>query len=153
MYCSVSRRIGLTAKGRQQPKDEGDIVFTKLVRIGRDAELKTTGGGKMLLSVSVVYDVGWGENKKAQWLSLSMWGAQAEKVHQHFNKGKQIVIRADDIHVEEHNGKSYLKATLVSFEFVSEAKRDAPPQSAHNQQKSNGYQNQPVNDPFDEIPF
>jgi single-stranded DNA-binding protein len=51
-----------------------------------------------------------------------MWGAQAEKVVQHFTKGKQIVVRVDDLHIEEYNGKSGLKGTLVSFEFVQDGK-------------------------------
>ena len=98
-------------------------MFTKLVRIGRDAELRTTGTGKPCLSVSVVYDVGYGQNKKSQWLNLAMWGAQAEKVVEHFSKGKQIVVRVDDLHIDEYNGKSSLKGTLVSFEFVHDGKR------------------------------
>lgn len=98
-------------------------MFTKLVRIGKDSELRTTSTGKPCLSLSVVYDVGYGQNKKAQWLNLAMWGAQAEKVVEHFSKGKQIVVRVDDLHIEEYNGKSSLKGTLVSFEFVHDGKR------------------------------
>ena len=97
-------------------------MFTKLVRIGKDSELRSANG-KPVLSVSVVYDVGWGQNKKAQWLNLAMWGAQAEKVVEHFSKGKQIVVRVDDLHIDEYNGKSSLKGTLVSFEFVQDGKR------------------------------
>ena len=97
-------------------------MMIKLVRIGKDAELRSANG-KPVLSLSVVYDVGYGTNKKSQWLNLAMWGAQAEKVVQHFTKGKQIVVRVDDVHIEEYNGKSGLKGTLVSFEFVQEAKQ------------------------------
>ena len=97
-------------------------MFCKLVRIGKSAELRSANG-KPVLSVSVVYDVGWGQNKKSQWLNLAMWGAQAEKVVEHFSKGKQIVVRVDDLHIEEYNGKSSLKGTLVSFEFVHDGKR------------------------------
>ena len=71
-------------------------MLIKLVRIGRDAELRSANG-KPVLSVSVVYDIGYGQNKKPQWLNLTMWGQQAEKVQPYFTKGKQIVIRADDI--------------------------------------------------------
>jgi single-strand DNA-binding protein len=105
-------------------------MMIKLVRIGKDAELRSANG-KPVLSVSVVYDVGWGQNKKAQWLNLAMWGAQAEKVVEHFSKGKQIVVRVDDLHIDEYNGKSSLKGTLVSFEFVQDGRREqAQEQSA-----------------------
>ena len=59
-----------------------------------------------------------------------MWGAQAEKVAEHFTKGKQLVVRVDDVHIEEYNGKSSLKGTLVSFEFVQDGKRESDPQQA-----------------------
>ena len=105
-------------------------MMIKLVRIGKDAELRSANG-KPVLSVSVVYDVGWGQNKKSQWLNLAMWGAQAEKTVQYFTKGKQLVVRVDDVHIEEYNGKSGLKGTLVSFEFVQDGKREqAQEQSA-----------------------
>lgn len=105
-------------------------MMIKLVRIGKEAELRSANG-KPVLSLSVVYDVGWGQNKKAQWLNLAMWGAQAEKVVEHFSKGKQIVVRVDDLHIDEYNGKSSLKGTLVSFEFVQDGKREqAQEQSA-----------------------
>lgn len=107
-------------------------MFIKLVRIGKDAELKSINS-KSLLNLSAAYDVGYGDNKKTQWLSLTMFGQQAEKLAQHLTKGKQIVIRAEDLHIEEYNGKSYLKATLQSIEFVSDGNRQQTqqqPQSA-----------------------
>ena len=104
-------------------------MMIKLVLIGKDAELRSANG-KPVLSLSVVYDVGYGANKKSQWLNLAMWGAQAEKVAEHFTKGKQLVVRVDDVHIEEYNGKSSLKGTLVSFEFVQDGKRESDPQQA-----------------------
>jgi len=128
------------------------IMMIKLVRIGKDAELRSANG-KPVLSLSVVYDVGYGANKKSQWLSLAMWGAQAEKVVQHFTKGKQIVARVDDLHIEEYNGKSGLKGTLVSFEFVQDGQRESAPQAQ--ERRPQAQQRQPVKN-FDDdmdLPF
>lgn len=125
------------------------IMMIKLVRIGKDAELRSANG-KPVLSLSVVYDVGYGANKKSQWLNLAMWGAQAEKVVQHFTKGKQIVARVDDLHIEEYNGKSSLKGTLVSFEFVQ---RESAQQAQ--ERRPQAQQRQPVKN-FDDdmdLPF
>ena len=102
-------------------------MLIKLVRIGRDAELRSANG-KPVLSLSVVYDVGFGQHKKPQWLNLTLWGQQAEKVQPYFTKGKQIVIRADDIHIEEYNGKSSLKGTLIGFDFVQNAPAQEAPE-------------------------
>ena len=124
-------------------------MLIKLVRIGRDAELRSANG-KPVLSLSVVYDVGFGQHKKPQWLNLTLWGQQAEKVQPYFTKGKQIVIRADDIHIEEYNGKSSLKGTLIGFDFV----QNAPTQEAP---KPNNppptHQPPPPFDDLDVIPF
>ena len=127
-------------------------MFCKLVRIGKDAELRSANG-KPVLSLSVVYDVGYGANKKSQWLNLAMWGAQAEKTAQYFTKGKQIVVRVDDVHIEEYNGKSSLKGTLVSFEFVQDGQRESAQQAQERQPQAQ--QRQPVKN-FDDdmdLPF
>lgn len=125
-------------------------MFIKLVRIGKDAELKQSQGGKSFLSLSVVYDIGYGENKTSQWMSLVMFGAQAEKLAQHLTKGKQIVVRVDELRTKVYQEKAYLKGTLLGVEFVSSGKQESQ-QNAHNTQKSNGYQRQQFDD--EEIPF
>ena len=127
-------------------------MFIKLVRIGKDAELKQSNSGKSFLSLSVVYDIGYGENKQSQWMSLVMFGAQSEKLAQHLTKGKQIVIRADELRTEVYQEKAYLKGTLLSVEFVSSGKQDAPAQDSHNTHKGNGYQKQ-SQDLDDDLPF
>ena len=126
-------------------------MFVKLVRIGKDAELKQSQSGKPFLNLSVVYDIGFGENKQSQWMSLVMFGQQAEKLAQHLTKGKQIVIRADELRTEVYQEKAYLKGTLLSVEFVSSGKQEGQ-QDAHNTQKSNGYQKQ-SQDLDDDLPF
>jgi len=134
-------------------------MMIKLVRIGKDAEVKQVGG-KSVLNVSVAYDVGWGDNKKTQWMRLALWGDRADKAAQYMTKGKQLVVRVDDIHVREFDGKDgkafSLEGTLVGFDYVSDgsrsgdsAPRQAPAQDTHNAAKSNGYQD--VAD--DDIPF
>lgn len=132
---------------------EIDIMMIKLVRIGKDAELRSANG-KPVLSMSVVYDVGYGANKKSQWLNLAMWGAQAEKVVGYFTKGKQLVVRVDDVHIEEYNGKSSLKGTLVSFEFVQDGQRESAPQQEPQRTQERRPQQRPVQQ-YDEsdLPF
>ena len=97
-------------------------MFTKLVRIGRDAELKYLSTGTAVLEMSVVYDIGFGDNKKPQWVKLAMFGARAEKLAEHFKKGTQIVATMDDVKSEAwiKNGEaaSTISAKLVEFEFA-----------------------------------
>ena len=84
-------------------------------------------------------------------MSLVMFGQQAEKLAQHLTKGKQIVIRADELRTEVYQEKAYLKGTLLSVEFVSSGKQEGQ-QDSHNTQKSNGYQKQQFDDDSD-LPF
>ena len=114
-------------------------MFTKLVRIGRDAEMKYTPQGTALLEMSCVYDVGFGDKKQSQWVKIAMFGQRAEKLVSHFTKGKQIVATMDDVKAEAWNdkatneAKSGLSAKLVEFEFVSDGQQQARPQQQYQQ--------------------
>ena len=128
-------------------------MFTKLVRIGRDAELRVTPNGTQLLNFPCVYDVGFGENKKAQWLDVVMFGKRAESLSQHFTKGKQIVIYADDLQVEtfqKNDGTQgvKLKCKLVEFDFAGSNQNESNQQGGFQQQapqqpQQGGFQQSP----------
>ena len=129
-------------------------MYTKLVRIGRDAEMKYLPSGTAILELSAVYDVGFGENKKPQWIKLAMFGARAEKLVQHFTKGKLIVATMDDVKSEAWTNKtsgeaqSGMSAKLVEFEFAggpasSEQQNSKPQQSAPQQQQAPAQQQAP----------
>lgn len=105
-------------------------MFTELVRLGKDAELKTTQSGD-LLSLYAVYDVGFGDKKKGQWIGLTLFGKRASQVAGMMVKGVQIMATMDEVQVEEYGGKSYLKAKLVEFKFAG----PKPQQEAPRQQR------------------
>ena len=119
-------------------------MFTKLVRIGRDAEMKYTPQGTALLEVSAVYDVGFGDKKTGQWIKLAMFGARAEKLVSHFTKGKQIVFSMDDVKseawIKDGEAKSGLSAKIVEFSFVSDGSQQQSQQAP--QQYNNAPQQQ-----------
>lgn len=140
-------------------------MFIKLVRLGADAELKTMPSGKSVLELSVAYDIGWGDNKKTQWLRLSMFGERGEKSAAHLVKGKQIEVRVDDMHIETFEGRngpvSVLKGTLVSFEFTAgqrdsqqaEAPAQRPAAQQPARQPAPAPAPRPAQDFDDDIPF
>lgn len=92
-------------------------MFTELVRLGKDAELKSTSSGD-LLSVTAAYDFGYGDKKKTQWIGLTLFGNRAAKVAGSLTKGTLIMATMDEVHVDEWQGKSYLKAKLIDFKFA-----------------------------------
>lgn len=98
-------------------------MFIKLVRIGKDAEVRRTPNNTAVISLSCVYDIGWGDNKKSQWIEAQIWGKQAESLAPYLTKGKQIVIYSDDLHLDtyEHNGKTgaKLKCRVINIDLTS----------------------------------
>lgn len=126
-------------------------MFTELVRLGKDAELKTTQSGD-LLSLYAVYDVGFGDKKKGQWIGLTLFGKRASQVAGMMVKGVQIMATMDEVQVEEYGGKSYLKAKLVEFKFAGpkQQEQEAPRQ----QRQAPRPTPKPAADDFeDDLPF
>ncbi len=130
-------------------------MFTKLIRLGRDAELRSTQNGKQLLSFAGAYDIGFGDNKKTQWIDCTLWGDRAAKVQQYMVKGAQVVITGDDLELEiyqKNDGTqgAKIKCRIVSFDFAGSRSEGAPqqqaqqqhPQAPQNNQANGGYNNQ-----------
>lgn len=142
-------------------------MFTKLVRIGRDADLRHTANGKAVIGLACVYDIGWGDNKKAQWLEAVIWGKQAEGLAQYLLKGKQVVIYADDVELETYkkgdgSEGSKLKCRVINIDLTdskqSEPQQQRAPQQAPQQKQQAPQQQQQQNNGFnnsfdDDIPF
>lgn len=75
--------------------------------VGKDAELRTTQGGKNVTGWTVAVDDGWGENKRTLWFDCNWWGARGEKVQPHIRKGGKVAVTGS-LSTREHNGKTYL---------------------------------------------
>lgn len=62
-------------------------------RIGNDAEVRTTQGGKTVASFSVAVDDGYGDNKRTEWMRCSLWGKRAEGgLVQYLTKGQEVLV-------------------------------------------------------------
>jgi single-strand DNA-binding protein len=61
-------------------------------RLGGDAELKTLQSGTQVCSFSVADDVGYGENKKTQWIKCAIFGTRAGKVCSYLTKGTMVEV-------------------------------------------------------------
>jgi len=134
-------------------------MLTKLVRIGRDAEVKYLPKGTAVMTFPAVYDIGYGDKKRGQWIECVLFGDRCAKVAPYLTKGKQIVIYAEDVGIDEWDkkdgtGKGFkLGCKLVSFDFVSEGKREEAPQAAPQPAPAPQQPVAPVDMPSDDIPF
>lgn len=63
--------------------------------LGKDAEAFTTKSGKGGVKFSVAETVGWGDDKKTQWVNCTLWGERGNKLLQYLTKGNKIVVFGD----------------------------------------------------------
>lgn len=101
--------------------------FKDLVRLGKDAEVRYTQGGKAVAGFSAAFDTGWGDNKKTVWLDCSLWGERAEKVAPNLTKGLLILVEGD-LGTREYEGKTYLTLDVRDFKFTGKGNDAAPRQ-------------------------
>ena len=109
-------------------------MFIKLIRLGKDAELKQLQGGKQVLNFSGAYSVGYGDNERTQWIECAIWGDRAASVQQYMVKGAQVVIYGEDLEVETWNKNdsdrtagATLKCTVRSFDFAGGKQEGSAP--------------------------
>lgn len=76
--------------------------LTGLFTIGRDAEMRTTNNGTVVVQLTVAYNYGRkGDDgkKPSQWVRAAMFGKQAEALCPHLTKGKQVSLVVRDLHI------------------------------------------------------
>ena len=148
-------------------------MLAKLVRLGRDAEVRYTPKGDPVASLAMVYDVGFGDSKRGQWIDGTLWGKRAESLGPYLTKGTQVVLYADDVELEQYMKKdgtqgAKLKCRVSDLSLISgQSQQQAPqqqrqpqrqqaPQQHHQQQQAQQQapqQQQGQGEEFEDIPF
>ena len=146
-------------------------MFAKLVRLGRDAEVRYTPQGDPVASLAMVYDIGFGDKKRGQWIDGTLWGKRAESLGPFLTKGTQFVLYADDIELEQFAKKdgtagAKLKCRVSDIALVSgqqapqqrqqapQQRQQAPQQQAQNRQQARQAVEGGFDNGFDDdIPF
>ena len=96
-----------------------------LVRLGRDSNIHTTQSGMSILNLAGAYNIGWGDNKRTQWIDATVFGKKAEGLAQHCVKGKQLLLHVKDVELETFEKKdgtqgSKLKCVVEDVEFTAD---------------------------------
>lgn len=102
--------------------------------LGRDAELKTTGGGTIVLNFSVAAKSGK-KDDEGQWHSCALFGKRAESIAPYMKKGQRVFVRGEyKLRSWSSNGKSGtdLDVTVDEVELLGDkqASAQAAPQVA-----------------------
>jgi single-strand DNA-binding protein len=75
-------------------------MFHKVIlvgNLGRDPEMRYTPSGQAVTNLSVATNRTYTDNagnqvKQTVWFRVSVWGKQAETVHQYLRKGRQVLV-------------------------------------------------------------
>ena len=76
-------------------------------RVGRDAQVRYTQGGKAVTGWALAVDTGFGDSKTTLWLDCSWWGDRATKVADYIKKGDRLGV-VGEIGSREHEGKTHV---------------------------------------------
>lgn len=114
-------------------------MMIKLFRIGNEPEVKFIPSGKAVCELSLAYDVGYGQNKKTQWVKAALWGERAEKLQPYLSKGDQLHASLDDVHIDTFTKQDgtegfNLKARVVDVSLVSNGDNNRAQQKPAQQQ-------------------
>lgn len=93
------------------------INATIIGRLGRDPDLKTTGNGRQVCSLSIASDHGFGDRKSTTWVRASVWGKAGENAARFLRKGSEVAVQGV-VYTREHNGKTYVECDASSVTFI-----------------------------------
>lgn len=116
-----------------------------VARLGRDAEVRYTPSGTAVTNLSLAFNYGKkGENdyRPTQWVDGSLWGERAEALAAYLEKGQQLYVVLDDVHIEtfrrNDGGEGHkLVGRVATIEFAGSRKdADADDQPTREQREN-----------------
>lgn len=100
------------------------ITISGTGRLGKDPKMQYTPAGTAQTSFSVATDTGFGDNKKTVWVSLIVWGKQAETFNQYLEKGSRVAFTAEVTDLNAYSKQdgttgASVNAKVLTLEFLS----------------------------------
>lgn len=95
-------------------------ILTIAGNVGKDAVLRTTGGGDNVLGFSLAVDNGKdanGNKRDATWYDCSIWGKRATSLQSYITKGTKLVLTGRPT-TRAHEGKAYLGISVNDLSFM-----------------------------------
>lgn len=127
-------------------------VFSSVVRVAADAELRTVKG-QSVANVRLASDTGSGEHKGTLWVNGAVWGIRGEKLAPMLLKGTQLFV-SGEIAQRDYTSKEGIKGQslelrISELQFVGAKveRQEAPAKGWHGPHPSRPAELQ------DEIPF
>lgn len=92
-----------------------------LMRVGRDAEVKTLPGGEKVANLSLAYNYGRADaegKRPTQWVDAALWGKRAEALEPFLKKGTMHEFTVHDIHMEPYTDKDGYQAFKMTGNVI-----------------------------------
>ncbi len=128
-------------------------VFSGLVRIGSDPELRFIPSGKAVLTFSAASSTGYGDKQKTLWLRVTYWN-NAEKMKEFLVKGNQISIAGEltqsEYQAKDGTTKTSLELNANIIDLIGSKKEGGQQAPQPRQAPANDL---PYDDFDDSIPF
>jgi len=133
--------------------------------LGRDAEMRFTGGGTPVATVSLATterftDREGQKREDTQWHRIVIWGKTAESIHEYLTKGKQIYVegRIQTREWTDKEGKTQktteIRADRVVLLGGGSDRGGRPPRERQSESDAGPADHSPVDTPNDDdIPF
>lgn len=88
--------------------------------ITKDLELRSTTSGKNVCEFSIAINEGYGDNQRTTYVTIVVWGTQAENIVKYCSKGSKVGVsgslKIDKYQVNNENRyKTYILANHVEF--------------------------------------
>jgi single-strand DNA-binding protein len=91
--------------------------------VGKDAELRRTGGGDPVLNFSVAVEDRSSKEKATFWFDVSVWGKRGETLEQYIKKGSRVAV-SGDLTRRECDGKTFLGVKADNVSLLGGGERD-----------------------------
>lgn len=113
-------------------------VFSGLVRIGSEPELRFIPSGKAVLTFSAASSTGFGDKQKTLWLRVTCWN-KAEKMKEFLVKGNQISITGElsqsEFTAKDGSTKTSLELNTINIDLVGSKKEGGQQQAPQPRQE------------------
>lgn len=106
------------------------IMCTITGNVGKDAESRTVGQGKIVLNFSVAAKSA-GKNSETVWFDCAVWGERGAKIREYIVKGTKVTA-VGSLSKHESNGKTYLKLDVQDIDFSSPKSDGGTPRGSSN---------------------
>jgi single-strand DNA-binding protein len=131
-------------------------IFSGLVRIGSDPELRFIPSGKAVLTFSAASSTGFGDKQKTLWVRATCWN-KAEKMKEFLVKGNQISITGElsqtEYQAKDGSTKTSLDLNVHSIDLVGKKSEGGQQQAPQPRQAPAPANDLPYDDFDDQIPF